>query len=178
MYLVSPGSAECSVKSISPVNLLWLRLPQYIGPSMIFRLFKVFYVTMNIMLDPRIIENFRCVVQPLSNKCNYFFQLSLSMLSRTNPGQTHIKLLSFYVLYHVYVAEIFHRMLWLGNSTYLETYYVYKVGKHYKMRSRHYLSQDRHCLACHIHCPHSDPHDLKMGHTNAKQFVEWVHRIV
>lgn len=102
------------------------------------------------------------------------FQLSnpLSMLSRTNPVQTHFELLSFYVLYHVYVVEIFHRMLWLGNSTYLETYYVYKVRKHYKMRSRCYLSQDRHCLGCHTQCPHSDPDYLKMGGTNAKQFVE------
>lgn len=97
-------------------------------------------------------------------KSSIIFQLSnlQSMLSRTNAEQTRFELLSFYAFYHVYVAEIFHRLLWSDNSTYSETHPVYKAGHAYETRGGHNVHRDRHCLICdHTPWPHSDPEGPK-----------------
>lgn len=65
---------------------------------------------MNIMLNPRIIENFRCVVQPLSNKFNYFF--SSQTHSACFQGQILDKLTlnCFHFMYYT-------MFMWLKYST-------------------------------------------------------------
>ena len=86
------------------------------------------------------------------------------MLSRTNAEQTRFELLSLYAFCHVYVAEIFHRLLWSDNSTYSETHPVYKAGPAYETRGGHNVHRDRHCLICdHTPWPHSDPEGPKRG---------------
>lgn len=124
--LVSLRSSPCSVESSSPVSLLWLRLSQYIGPSMIFKLWKVFLYNCDQYAWPQDYRKFQVcsstIISFQISSVTFQFSNPHSMLSRTNLGQIHFELLSFRALYHVYVAEIFHGMLWSDNSTYFETH--------------------------------------------------------